>query len=49
LRRLACWGVGGGGGGFRALLVGLGCEVVVALEDCEYVNAGVECEAKERA
>jgi hypothetical protein len=30
---LFCCGVGGGGGGFRTLFVGLGCEVVVALDD----------------
>ena len=46
--RFGCCGVGGGGGGFRALLIGLGCEEVDVVDGCEKVNEGVELELSER-
>ncbi len=49
LRPFGCWGVGGGGGGFRLWLEGLGWEVVEVLEGCDMGNDGTEFELSDRA
>jgi hypothetical protein len=48
LSPLVFWGVGGGGGGFRDWLDGLGCEVVEVDEGWErWCNEGVELDVKD--
>jgi hypothetical protein len=48
LSPLVFWGVGGGGGGFRDWLEGLGCEVVEVDEGWErWCNEGVELDVKD--